>query len=147
MDDLILKFALLRELVSQVDGRQTLYRCTGSGKVWTVFQPACWRLLQSSPLECWTLEPCGWMKMANSWKEGTAANRRRSGLEGHMFKTWYQQGLFIVESLLKSTLPLEICFHNNNSCVKYIGRLHICLTHEKCVLNKKVYPENQETSS
>ena len=33
-------WALLREHVSQADGRQTLSRRTGSGKVWTVVNRA-----------------------------------------------------------------------------------------------------------
>ena len=37
----------LQEHVSQVNGRQTLSRRTGSGIVWTVFWTPCWRLLQS----------------------------------------------------------------------------------------------------
>ena len=52
---------------------------------------------------------------------GTAANRRRSRSEGQKFKTWCQQGLFTVESLLKCTRPLVICIHNINSCVRCIG--------------------------
>ena len=58
------------------------------------------------------------MKMANSCKEGTAANQRRSGSEG---QTRWQQGHFAVESTLKSTLPLVICIHSINSCVRCIG--------------------------
>ena len=55
--------------------------------------------------------------MALTCKEGTAANQRRSGSEGHRFKTRCQQGLFPVESPLQSTLPLVICMYNINSCV------------------------------
>ena len=49
-------WALLQEHVSQADGRQTLSKHAGSGKAWTVFQTACWRLLQSGPSEYWPLE-------------------------------------------------------------------------------------------
>ena len=35
--------------------------------------------------------------MAKSCKEAMAANQRRSGLEGHRFKTWCEQGLFVEE--------------------------------------------------
>ena len=76
-------------------------------------------------------QPFGAMKMAKSYKEGTAANQRRYGSEGHMFKTRCQQGLFTAESPLKSTLPLVICIHNINSCVICIGWLHICFTCER----------------
>ena len=75
---------------------------------------------------------CGDMKMANSCKEGTAANRRRSGSEGHRFKTLCHQGLFTVESLLKCTFPLVICTHNINSCVRCIDCLYIGFTCERC---------------
>ena len=64
---------------------------------------------------------CGAMKMAKSCKEGTAANRRRSGSEGHKFETQCQQGLFTEESPLKSTLHLVISIHNINSCGRCIG--------------------------
>ena len=43
-------------------------------------------------------QPWGSMKMAKSGKEGTDANRRRSGLEGHRLETSCQQVLFAVES-------------------------------------------------
>ena len=43
--------------------------------------------------------------MAKSCKEGTAANRRRSGLKGLRFESRCQQGLFAVEPLLVSTKP------------------------------------------
>ena len=59
----------MREHVSQADGRQTLSRRTGSGKVWTVFWTAYRQLLQSGPPEYWPLEsaqPSGATKMANS---------------------------------------------------------------------------------
>ena len=127
-------WALLREHVSQADRRQTLSMHTDSGKVWTVVRTACWWLLQSSHPECLPLKwapPCGAMKMAKSYKEGTAANQRRSGSEGHRFKTCRQQRLITVESLLKCTLPLVICIHNINSCVHqrnlvlYIFGLHV----------------------
>ena len=36
--------------------------------------------------------PCGATKLAKSCKEGTAANQRRSGLEGHRLETHCQQG-------------------------------------------------------
>ena len=49
-------WALLREHVIQADGQQNRSRCTGSGKVWTVFQTAGWPLLQSGPPEYWPLE-------------------------------------------------------------------------------------------
>ena len=39
--------APLQDHTSQEDGRQTHSRRTGSGKVWTVFQTACWQLDQS----------------------------------------------------------------------------------------------------
>ena len=55
--------------------------------------------------------------MAKSSKEGMAANQRKSGSEGHRFETRCQQGLFAVDSPLKSTVPLVICIHNINSCV------------------------------
>ena len=45
--------APLREHVSQADGRQTVSRCTGSGKVCAVFGTACWPLLHSGPPEYW----------------------------------------------------------------------------------------------
>ena len=48
-----------------------------------------------------------WTRQLN---EGTAANRRRSGLEGHRIETRCQQGLFSGESLLKCTLPLVILY-------------------------------------
>ena len=41
--------------------------------------------------------------MAKCCKEGMAENQRRSGLEGHWLETRRQQGLFTVESPLKST--------------------------------------------
>ena len=63
-------------------------------------------------------QPCGAMKMAQSCKEGTAANRRRSGLEGHRLKAHSQQGHFIMESPLKS---LVIFMHNIKSCVGCIA--------------------------
>ena len=77
--------------------------------------------------------PCGVMKMAKSCKEGMAANRRRSGLEGHRFKTRCQQGLFTVESALKCTLPLVIFIHNIKSCVRCIG----CERCDMSSLNKR----------
>ena len=45
------------------------------------------------------------MSKWKSCKEGTAANQRRSGSEGHRHETRCQQGLFAVESPLKCTLP------------------------------------------
>ena len=50
------------------------------------------------------------------------------GSEGHMFETWCQQGVNIVESPLKSTLLLVNCIHNINSCVRFMG----CFTCERC---------------
>ena len=85
-------------------------------------------------------QPCGAMKMTKFCKEGTAANRRRSGSEGHRSKTWRQQGLFPVESLLKCTLPPEICIYNINSRVRCAGWLYICFTCERCdmsLINKR----------
>ena len=41
--------------------------------------------------------------MPKSCKEGAAANQRKSGSEGPRFETLCQQGIFILESLLKST--------------------------------------------
>ena len=73
--------------------------------MWT----ARWWLLQSGPPEYWPLKwarQCGAMRMAKSCKEATAANPIRSVLEGHMDKTCCQQGLFLEESQLKSSLPL-----------------------------------------
>ena len=73
-------------------------------------------------------------------KEGSAANRRRYGLECNRFETRCQQWLFTVESPLKCTLPLVICMHNINSCVRPIGWLDICFTCERCYmtsLNKR----------
>ena len=35
-------------------------------------------------------------------------------------------------SVKKSTLPLVICINNINSCVRCIGWLYICFTHEIC---------------
>ena len=75
--------------------------------------------------------PCGAMKVAKSCKEGAAANQR-SGSEGHRFETWCQQGCLAVESPLKCTLPLVICKHNINSCVRCIDWLFICFTCERC---------------
>ena len=46
---------------------------------------------------------------------------RNGLLEGHRFKTWCQQILFAVESPFKSTLPLVICTHNINSCMRCKG--------------------------
>ena len=46
--------------------------------------------------------------------------QRRYGLEGHRFKTWRQQGLFIAESLFKYTFPLEKCIHSINSCMRCV---------------------------
>ena len=82
-------------------------------------------------------QTCGAMKMAKSSEEGAAANQRRSGLEGHRFKIWYQQGLFTAESPLKSILPLGICLHKSNSCVRCIGWLYIWLRGEKCDMSSK----------
>ena len=71
--------------------------------------------------------------MAKSCKKGMASNRRRSGSEGHRFKTRCQQGLFAVASpLIKCTLPLVICIHNISSCVRCIGWLYICFTCDRC---------------
>ena len=65
-------------------------------------------------------QPCGALKMAKSYIEATAANQRRSGFEGYRFKTWCQQGLFAVQSPLKSTLLLwfvyTISFHALVDC-------------------------------
>ena len=49
--------------------------------------------------------------------EGTAANRRRSGSDGHRFITRMQKVLFKAES----TLLLVIWVHNINSSVRCIG--------------------------
>ena len=65
----------------------------------------------------------------NHAKEGTAANRRRSGLEGYRFKTWCHQWLFTAESLLKISLPLVICVYNTNT---WIGWLYICCRCGRC---------------
>ena len=59
------------------------------------------------------LRPKGRTKI-QACTEGTAANRKRSWLEGHRFETRRQQGLLSMESLLKSTLPLDICVQNIN---------------------------------
>ena len=72
--------------------------------------------------------------MAKSFKEGTAANQRRSGSEGHRFKSWCQQGLFTAEIPLQSTGPLDICIYNIHSGVRCIGCLYICLTCERCYM-------------
>ena len=48
-------------------------------------------------------------------------NRRRPGSESHGFETQCQQELFSVEFPLKSSLPLVICMHNIDSCVRCIG--------------------------
>ena len=57
-----------------------------------------------------------WIKLFissdKSCEEGTAANRRRSGLEWHRFKTQRLKGLFTAESPLKCTLPIVICIHH-----------------------------------
>ena len=68
----------------------------------------CCKAVSHNTGQLYGARPCGAMKMAKSSKEGKAANRRRSGSEGHRFETHCQQGLFAVESLLKSTLPLVI---------------------------------------
>ena len=52
------------------------------------------------------------MKMAKSCQEGAVANRRRSGSEGHRFKTRCQLGLSTMESTLTSTLLRVICIYN-----------------------------------
>ena len=49
--------------------------------------------------------------------EGAAANRRKSGSDGHRFITWMQKVLFKA----KSTLLLVIWVHNINSSVRCIG--------------------------
>ena len=77
-------------------------------------------------------QSCGAMKMGKSCKEGTTTNQRRSGSEGHRVEIWCQQGLFAVESLLKCPLPLVICIHNVNSCLRCIDRQYICFTCERC---------------
>ena len=51
----------------------------------------------------------------------TGLNGAPSGLEGNKFKTRCQQGLFIAESPLYSTLPLVIFIENINSCAIRIG--------------------------
>ena len=82
--------APLRKHVSQADGRQTVSRPTGSGKVWTLFRTACRRLLESDPQSNGNLnggQPCGVMKMAKSCKEVKSVNQRRSVSEGGMFIT------------------------------------------------------------
>ena len=76
--------------------------------------------------------PCGAMKIVKSC---TAAKQRRSGLEGRRFKTQCQQEHFTVESPLISTLTHVICIHNSNSCVRCMGWLSICFTHERCNLS------------
>ena len=43
-----------------------------------------------------------------------------------------QQGLFNVESPIKCPLPIGICIHNINSCVRCIGWPYICFTYEGC---------------
>ena len=70
------------------------------------------------------------MKTAESCNAGTAAKWKRSGLEGHRFKTLCQQGLF--NELLKSTHPHAIYLFNINSCERSIDWLHICFTNKKC---------------
>ena len=46
-----------------------------------------------------------------------------------------QQGLFNVESPIKCPLPMGICMHIINSCVRCIGGLYICFTYEGCDLS------------
>ena len=62
-------------------------------------------------------------------------------MEGRRLETWCQQALFIVESTLKSNLPLVICTHNINSSARLcIGCQFTCFTCERCnmsSLNKK----------
>ena len=71
-------------------------------------------------------------KKAKSCKEGTAANQRRSGSEGHRFETRYLQRLFTVESPLISTLPIVKCVHNINSYMRLmVDCTFICLTLER----------------
>ena len=72
------------------------------------------------------------MKMAKSCEEGTAANQRRSGSEGHRFITRCQQGFSKAKSPLKSALLLLICEYNINYYARCIGWLHICFTCERC---------------
>ena len=79
------------------------------------------------------------MTVAKSCKEGTATKQRRSGSKGCKFKIWCQEVLFTVESLLKSTLPLVICLHNNNSWVRCIGWLCIFFTIEWCNVSSLNY--------
>ena len=71
-------------------------------------------------------------KWPKSCREGMAANQRWSGSEGHRFQTRSQQGLIVLESPLKCTLPPVICIHTINSCVTCIGWLFICFTSERC---------------
>ena len=79
------------------------------------------------------------MTVAKSCKEGTATKQRRSGSKGCRFKTWCQEVLFIVKSALKSTLPLVICLHNNNSWVRCIDILCIFFTIEWCNVSSVTY--------
>ena len=46
--------------------------------------------------------------MAKSSKEGTAANRKRSGSEGHRFETQCYQGLITMESTLRLVIRLTV---------------------------------------
>ena len=66
------------------------------------YVPNSWWLLLSSPVEyeMGLGLVVGAMKMATSCKGGMAGNQRGSVSEGHIFKTWCQQGLFTLESLL-----------------------------------------------
>ena len=73
------------------------------------------------------------MKIAKSCMKGMAANQRRSGSEGHRFKT--QQGHFAEESPLKCTLHLVFWIHNINSCVRCIGWLYICFSCDRCAMS------------
>ena len=62
--------------------------------------------------------------MAKSCKEGKAGNRRRSGLEGHKFKTCCQQGILSGVSV-KICPSSWICKLNIISCVRCTFTLHV----------------------
>ena len=71
--------------------------------------------------------------MAISCKKGVAANQRRSGSEGHRFKTYWQQELFTADSPLK----IYHCFCDLYSQNQFMWQMHwlnvyIRFTRERC---------------
>ena len=88
----------MREHISQADGQQTLWGCTGSGKIWYVFWTACCRLLQNGPTERFEW---GAVKLNHEYGQ---IHLGRSWSEGHRFKIWCPQGLLTVKSSLKFVL-------------------------------------------